>query len=270
MNTIPKKIHYCWFGRNPKPELALKCIESWKKNCPEYEIVEWNEDNFDMNQNLYVKQAYEAKKYAFVSDYARLYALYNYGGIYMDTDVEVLKNFNEFLSLNAFTCFESNGYITTGVIGATKENPWIKDMLNEYTGLKFIKDNGEMDLTTNVARMSGLMKEKYGLNSDNVYQNLNDIVVVYPNDFFSPKDWSTGKINCTENTHTIHHFSGSWHDEKQQKEVKKLQEKANRYIEKYGEEEGRKKFNKHETYMYYLKNPSKAIKRVCEKVLKRN
>ena len=104
---IPKIIHYCWFGGKPKPELAEKCIESWKKFCPDYEIVEWNEGNFNINSNLYVKQAYEAKKYAFVTDYVRLYALYTQGGIYMDTDVMVLKPLDEYLNHEAFSGFES-------------------------------------------------------------------------------------------------------------------------------------------------------------------
>lgn len=235
---IPKKIHYVWLGRGEKSELIKKCIESWKKILPDYEIIEWNEDNFDINSNQYLKEAYENKKYAFASDYIRLAVLYEYGGIYLDTDVEVLKSFDDFLNLNAFTCFESNGYFTTAVIGAKKKNKWINDMLNAYKNLKFIKGNGQFDLTTNVARMSALTKEKYGLKSENIYQNL-DAIVVYPNDFFSPKDWNTGKIYITENTCTIHHFSASWYTGVEKKQV----EKRKKYIEKYGKNIGMKKYN---------------------------
>lgn len=238
---IPKKIHYVWLGRGEKPELANKCIESWKKYLPDYEIIEWNEDNFDINSNTYLKEAYENKKYAFASDYIRLAVLHEYGGIYMDTDVEVLKSFDDFLNLNAFTCFESNGYITTGVIGTKKKNKWVKDMLSLYTNLNFIKEDGKFDLTTNVARMSALTKERYGLKSENVYQNLDDMVIVYPNDFFSPKDWNTGKINITENTYAIHHFSASWYTDVEKKQIAKKKF----YIDKFGEEIGIKKYERY-------------------------
>lgn len=269
MDRIPKTIHYCWFGRKPKPEQALTCIESWKKHCPEYELIEWNEDNFDINQNLYVKQAYEAKKFAFVTDYVRLYALYNYGGIYMDTDVEVVKPLDRFLVHSAFSGFENNNCIPTGIMAAEKGNQWVKDLLDEYKDVKFIKEDGEYDLTTNVVRITNLTKEKYGIKLESSYQDLNDIVVMYPYDYFCPKDWYTGKINCTENTHTIHHFSGSWHNEEQKETTEKLRKKANKYIEKYGEEKGKIKFNKHETYVSYLKSPKKLIKRVFEKIFKK-
>ena len=151
---IEKKIHYIWFGSNPLPPLAKKCIESWKKFCPDYEIVEWNETNFDVNQNIYTKEAYENKKWAFVSDYVRLYALYHHGGIYMDTDVEVLKNLDDYLNHDAFSGFESSNAIPTGIIGAKKGNYHIKQLLNEYNDRHFILPNGEMDLTTNVTTIT--------------------------------------------------------------------------------------------------------------------
>ena len=120
MNKIPKKIHYCWFGGNPLPKETVEYIKSWKKYCPDYEIIEWNESNFDINRNLYIKQAYEAKKYAFVSDYVRVFALYKYGGIYLDTDVEVFKDFNDLLDNESFWGFEQENYIATSTIGAKK------------------------------------------------------------------------------------------------------------------------------------------------------
>ena len=160
---IPKKIHYCWFGRGEKNKLYLSCIESWKKHFPDFEIIEWNEDNFDVNCNDYVREAYESKKYAFVTDYVRLYVLYNYGGIYMDTDVEVLKPLDPFLEHPAFSGFENNDSVPTGIMAARKKNKWIKDLLNEYNDLKFIKEDGSLDLTTNVVRITELSMKKYGL-----------------------------------------------------------------------------------------------------------
>ena len=208
---IPKKIHYCWFGKGNLPESAKKYIESWKKYCPDYEIIEWNEENFDINSNEYVRQAYEMKKYAFVTDYVRLYALYNIGGIYMDTDVEVLKSLDSFLENKAFSGFEDSNLVPTGIMGAEKNNKWIKDLLDEYKDIKFIDKDGNMDLTTNVTRITNLTVKKYGLITKSSYQKLNNgEVVFYPFDYFCPKSWKTGKITLTNNSYTIHHFSGSW------------------------------------------------------------
>ncbi len=131
---IPKIIHYCWFGRNPKPKLAEKCIASWKKHCPDYEIIEWNEDNFDISQNGYFQYCLNNKKYAFLSDLARLYVVRDHGGIYFDTDVELLKSPDELLSYEAFYGFEDDKYIATGLgFGAEKNHPTICAMIEEYT-----------------------------------------------------------------------------------------------------------------------------------------
>ena len=265
--AIPKIIHYCWFGRGEKPELAQKCIESWKKYCSDYEFKEWNEDNFDISSNEYVKQAYELKKYAFVTDYVRLYALYNDGGIYMDTDVEALKPIDVFLKHKAFSSFENNNMIPTGIMAAEKGNEWIKDLLDEYKDLTFLDKDGKMDLTTNVVRITNLTKEKYGLKLESSYQDLkNGIVTIYPYDYFCPKDWETGKINLTENTYTIHHFSGSWHGEKEKKQAEKYKKRLAKYIEKYGEENGKKYLNRNDLIKYYLCHPFKAIRRIVQKI----
>lgn len=205
---IPKKIHYCWFGKNPLSDLAKNCIESWKKFCPDYEIIEWNESNFDVNCCEYAKQAYEAKKWAFVSDVARLYALVNYGGIYMDTDVEVLKPLDDFLSNSAFSGFEAVDRIPTGIMAAEKGQPLFVELLEEYNNARFLLNNGEYDLTTNVIRITETCK-KYGLRLDNSLQTVNGFTL-YPFDYFCPKDGLTKKITLTENTHVIHHFDGSW------------------------------------------------------------
>lgn len=210
MNNIPKMIHYIWVGGKEKSDLAKKCMESWKKFCPDYEIKEWNENNFDMEQNLYLKQAFEAKKFAFVSDYMRLKILYDYGGIYMDTDVELTKPLDEFLKHRAFSGFENQVWMPTAVMGAEPKHIWIKRMLSIYDNLPFINKDGSFNLTTNVTYMSIVTRKFYNVKLDNTYQELEDGIVIYPNDWFCPKDYVTQKILATQNTHAIHHFNGSW------------------------------------------------------------
>lgn len=207
---IPKKIHYIWFGKNPLPKLAIKCIESWKKYCPDYEIIQWNEDNFDINMCDYMKEAYEAKKWAFVSDYARLYVLTKYGGVYMDTDVELQKPLDSFLSCEAFSGFESSGEIPTGIMAAEKGQRLFCELLNDYNGVHFIKDDGTYDFTTNVQRITETCL-KYGLHLDNKLQTVNGFTL-YPMDYFCPKDATTRVLRITENTVAVHHFDGSWQD----------------------------------------------------------
>lgn len=207
-NRIPKIIHYCWFGGNPLPELAEKCIESWKKYLPDYEIIRWDEKNFDFNMNDYVKEAYENKKWAFITDYVRLYAMYNYGGIYMDTDVEVLKSLDRFLIHPAFSGFEDKVNIPTGIMASEKHSKWIKRLLDYYDGRHFVI-NGKIDYTTNVLIITDITKKYYGLKQNNKYQDMGD-VVMYPNDYFCPKDHINGEIYLTENSYCIHHFAGSW------------------------------------------------------------
>jgi len=210
-NKIPKILHYVWVGGNPLTPLAEKCIESWKKFCPDYEIIRWDESNFDIESNLYCKQAYDNKKWAFASDYMRLWVLHEHGGIYMDTDVEVTKPLDKFLSLPAFSGFEKKEYIPTGIIAAAKGNLWTKKMLSYYDNDKsFIKPNGSLDLTTNVVTITNMTKEMYPeLRLDGTEQHL-EHVSFYPADFFCPIDLKTKILTETKNTHTIHHFSGSW------------------------------------------------------------
>lgn len=209
---IPKIIHYCWFGKGQKPALALKCIESWKTYLTDYEIIEWSEENFNIKKApRYVREAYYARKYAFVSDYVRLFAIYNYGGIYMDTDVEVLKSFDKFLHHPAFSGFEDNNSVTTGIMASGKGSIWAKDQLGYYhdKDRRFYLSDGNIDETTNVSIITKYMLSK-GLNPNNTYQEFDNLITLYPSDWFSPKSWATGEINLTDNTHTIHHFSGSW------------------------------------------------------------
>ena len=210
-NKISKTIHYCWFGKNPEPALMKQCIESWKKYLPDYKLMLWNEENFDIESNLFVKQAYESKKWAFVSDYVRFYALYYYGGIYMDTDVEVLKSLNPFLKHSAFTGFENETLIPTGIIGSQKGHVWAGEILHFYENISFIDDNGNLRVQPNTAVITKLTKEKYNFIDKNSFQKLENGIVIYPKDYFCPKNYYDGKIELTENTYTIHHFSGSWH-----------------------------------------------------------
>jgi mannosyltransferase OCH1-like enzyme len=206
---IPKKIHYCWFGGNPLPKSAKKCIKSWKKYCSDYQIIEWNENNFDISSApLYVRQAYEAKKWAFVTDYVRLYALYTNGGIYMDTDVEVIKPLDVFLKHKAFSGFEDDTRIPTGIMAAEKEHPLFKEWLDQYNDKKFLLCDGTLNLETNVVAITKSMK-KSGMQFNNTLQTINDCTF-YPNDYFCPLNNNTGKLDKTENTYTIHWFSTSW------------------------------------------------------------
>lgn len=201
MHKIPKKIHYCWFGKKEKPEIVKKCIESWKNILKGYEIKEWNEENFDINFNEFTREAYENKKYAFVSDYVRVYALYNEGGIYLDTDVEVFKDFDKFLNNSSFWGFEEKNYIATSTIGAEKGNRVIKEFLDFYEDKRF-------DMVTNVVTVTEILKS-HGIRMDGSYQESKDITV-YPQEYLSPYDY----INCIEkktgNTVAMHHFYKSW------------------------------------------------------------
>ena len=218
---IPKKIHYCWFGRNPKSELALKCIESWKQKLPDYEMIEWNEDTFDINENVFCKEAYEAKKWAFVTDYVRLKVLYDYGGIYMDTDVEVLDSLEDFLSNRAFSGFEDNCSVPTGIMASEAKHPFFAELLAYYNNRHFTLEDGTYDVTTNVQIITETASNK-GLRLDNTMQVVEDFAF-YPNDYFCPMSWKTRKLNITKNTKTIHHFAGSWLSEDIRKSNKRYQ-----------------------------------------------
>lgn len=205
---IPKIIHYCWFGEKPLSEMAKKCIESWKKYCPDYEIKEWNESNFDVDAFTYAREAYQAKKWAFVTDVVRLYALVNCGGIYMDTDVEVIKPLDPILTYKAVSGFEWNNMVPTGLMASEKEQPMLIELLEDYNNRHFIDSEGKLDLTTNVDRITEICL-RYGLVCDGSLQTINGFTFL-PSDYLCPKNNSTRKITLTNNTLTIHHFDGSW------------------------------------------------------------
>lgn len=214
---IPKTIHYCWFGRNPKPALAEKCIKSLKKYCPDYDIIEWNEDNYDLSATpLYVRQAYEAKKWAFVTDYVRLYVVYEHGGIYLDTDVEIVKTFDGLLNEYAFFGFEYGAYIATGLgFGSEKGNPVLMSMMSDYADIPFILPDGTYDLTACPVRNSKCLIEQ-GLQLDDSMQRVCNCLIL-PSEYLCPYDGRTKELHVTDNTVSIHWYSGSWVPESQRK-----------------------------------------------------
>lgn len=215
--SIPKKIHYVWMGGAQKPAEIRQYMDSWKTYLPEYELIEWNESNFDPQCNPYVQQAYAHKKWAFVSDYVRLYALYHQGGVYMDTDVEVLRPLDKFLEHGAFSGFESATGIPTGIMAAHQGNRWIKRLLEDYDHRSFVDKNGKLDLTTNVVTITDISCAEFGLVPKNRYQVLKEDVHIYPKQVFCPYDYvdygspEQRDKTVTPDTCTIHHFSGSWH-----------------------------------------------------------
>lgn len=195
---IPKVIHYCWFGQKDKPQEVIDFINTWREHLSDYEIKEWNESNFDIRLYDYAREAYECRKFAFVSDVCRLYALQE-GGIYLDTDVEVLKSFDDFLDLESFVGMESSDTYSTAIIGASPNTCWVKTFLDEYTHLHFI--NGQkMDVLPNTSRLRILMSKL----SPSLKPS------VFAQDYFSAKDYKTGKIKITDNTVSVHHFNASW------------------------------------------------------------
>lgn len=207
---IPKIVHYCWFGRGQMPELAQKCIDSWHKYLPDYELRLWNEDTFDLDLYPYAREAYDNRKFAFVTDVVRLWALYNYGGVYMDTDVEILKPLDDLLHLPAFTGYEASSSMApvTGLMASEAGGIWVKEQLAYYEGRHFVKPDGTFDMTTNTQTISRIMREN-GFVIDGKYAVYKDNMHVFPVDYFCPLT-STRVLKLTKNTYCIHHFAGSW------------------------------------------------------------
>lgn len=213
IDNIPKVIHYFWFGGNPLPLLAKKCIDSWKQYFPEYEIIEWNESNFDVNIIPYTAQANTAKKYAFVSDYARLWVLYKYGGIYFDTDVEVIKPFDDILKYGAFIGLESceDGKYAPALGLGFACPPGLEvyqELLESYENDDFITASGKQNLSTIVIRTANILK-KYGFVEKDEIQSIKNIII-YPTEYFCPKDFASGRLTITRKTHSIHWYDASW------------------------------------------------------------
>lgn len=227
---IPKVIHYCWFGHNKKPELVEKCIASWRKFCPDYEIVEWNESNFDISSApLYVQQAYEAKKWAFVTDYVRLTVVYQNGGVYLDTDVELLKNVDDLLTYNAFFGCEDEYTINTGLgFGAVAGLRLLNDLLVDYSKCEFLNEDGGYNIMPCPERNAPIF-EKNDLNGVKEKYLSDDNILILPAEYLCPIDYQTGKKNITENTISIHWFSATWVDESA-KEYKRRLDKLARFV----------------------------------------
>ena len=205
---IPKKIHYCWFGRGEKPKLAEKCIASWEKNCPDYEIIEWNEDNFDLDFNSYTRYCFDNKKWAFLSDFVRLVVVAEHGGIYFDTDVELLKSPHGLLQYEAFYGFENDQYIATGLgFGAEAHHPTIQAMVDVYNVLSNQAPESYTMKSCPVHNTQALLG--FGLRLDGTRQNVAGAEIL-PADWFNPYDDPTGRLNRTENTVSVHWYSKSW------------------------------------------------------------
>ena len=211
---IPKVIHYFWFGGKELPPMAKKCIASWKKYCPDYEIREWNESNFDVNQIPYTKQAYAAGKYAFVSDYARFLILEQMGGIYMDIDVELVRSLDDILERGAYLGCEEDyeaGILLNPGLGMAAEahDPYLQEIVDTYQSINFQNEDGSQNMTTIVRYTTDFFK-KHGLQEVPGIQKVGNFFI-YPREYFSPQHYKTGKKTMTPNTHSIHHYIASWY-----------------------------------------------------------
>lgn len=206
---IPKIIHYCWFGGRELGENEEKYMRSWEKYCPDYQIKRWDESTVDFsNFGPYLKEAYEQKEWAFVSDVVRLYALVSEGGIYMDTDIEVVKPLDDLLHYSAFMGFEVETKISTGIIGAIPNHPFMEEWYHDYDDRRFVRAEKTEDVETNVIRVTKLL-QNHGLQLNNQRQKVREIEI-FPQAVFSPKSYITGEVEATEETKVIHQFSGSW------------------------------------------------------------
>ncbi len=201
--VIPKKIHYVWVGGNPKSKDIQRCMKTWEKHLKDYEIIEWNETNFDINSNKFVKEAYEAKKWAYVSDYIRAYAIYNYGGIYLDTDVLVVDELDSLLDNRAFVGYENPEYPFTAVFGAEPKHPLVKDMLEYYDGLSFEFDKNNQYKNVNTKTVSDILIQDYECKIGNKEQMLREGIKVYKDNIL---------CNPSQDSKTIHIFTGTWLD----------------------------------------------------------
>ena len=225
-NEIPKTIHYCWFGRNPLNKMAKKCIKSWRKYCPDYAIVEWNEDNYDIaSKPRYVREAYAAQKWAFVSDYARFDILYHYGGLYFDTDVEIIRPLHDLVSKGPFMGCEADAQMELAANSISvapglgiAANPGLgiyKQMLDSYANEEFVREDGTYNYSTVVERATRILQLN-GLTDVPGIQSVAGITV-YPSEYFCPLDYRTRILTKTQNTRTIHWYDGSWYSKERRK-----------------------------------------------------
>lgn len=194
---IPKIVHFCWLSNDPYPKLISDCISSWKQHLPDYELMLWNTKRIDVNSNIWLKQAYENKKYAFAADYIRFYALFHHGGIYLDADVEVLRSFDALLGRKEFVGEEASGDIEAAVMGTEKGCKWVKQCLDYYQDRPFIKQDGSFDTKPVPLLVSKIL-------------SMHPEVKIFPYTYFSPKDYNIKRIDVTPDTYCIHHFDGKW------------------------------------------------------------
>lgn len=215
-DKIPRVIHYCWFGDAKQSSKIEECISSWKRYCPNYEIKLWNEKNFDINCSAYCKEAYENKKWAFVSDYVRLSVIYQYGGVYLDTDVELIRDLDDLLKMEAFMCVEQDLNIATGLgFGAAPKNDTVKSLLEVYENIHFEDENGNINLVTCPIYTTNFF-EQHGYKKDGTFQKVCNVVLL-PSDYFCPLNYKNGRLNITDNTHGIHWYAESWMSENDRK-----------------------------------------------------
>ena len=232
---IPKVIHYCWFGGNEKSEMIKRCMASWRKFCPDYEIVEWNESNYDVTKQPFIKKAYEAGKWAFVADYARVDILYQHGGVYLDTDVELVSSLNPFLKYDFYAGFESVSFVSFGLgFGSVEGHLVLKDILDYYDGLEFPDNDFGLSMVSCPRIQTDALKKR-GMACNNENQVV-DGCHIFNTEYFSPMSFKTGKTNITANTVSIHHYEMSWVTEK----AKEVKEREWRLIDKYGPEWGKR------------------------------
>lgn len=259
---IPKIIHYCWFGGNPIPEKEQRCIESWKKFCPDFEIRRWDETTYDVSKSTYSMQAYQEKRWGFVSDYVRFDVVYRYGGIYLDTDVELLKSFDPLLKEDGFAGIEESTFglfaVAPGLgFGAIPNCEIIKNLKQLYEKREFIH-NGKIDLTPSPQIVTGYLK-RHGFNGKNEKQVVAGLTI-FPSEYFCPQNYTTGAINITKNTYSIHRYSESWKTEDELRKSNHYRKAVRLFGPKYGE------------YVYVLQNVlqtegvSGVIKRVKKKL----
>lgn len=248
---IPKVIHYFWLGGAEKPESVMKCIESWKKNCPNFEIKEWNEKNYDIHKHPYMEKAYKEKKWAFVPDYGRLDIMYQYGGIYLDTDVEILKDLTPLCKFKAYKGFENDECVNDGQgFGCMPGLPIFKEMMACYDGKEPYDYSDGKEEYIESPKLCTKVLLQHGLKQDGTRQTVADIEIL-PSEYLCPLDYDTGRMNITENTYSIHHFDASWHG-KGAKKAQLLMWRLNRI---FGKRIGRKIF----AYIMYGKDTIKNL-----------
>lgn len=224
---IPKKIHYFWFGGNPIPDRYQRWMESWHRLCPDYEIIQWNEKNYDITKNDYMRQAYENKKWGFVPDYARIDVVYTHGGIYLDTDVELIQNLDDLLYQKGFAGFEAGNIVTFGSgFGAVKGLEILKEMMQDYENQQFVKEDGSLNLVPSPFYQTKVL-EANGLIRNGEYQVVKDMTI-YPEKLLCGKCMATMRVRTTPYTHAIHHYDGSWAKEEDREYNRRLSEIMNR------------------------------------------